>query len=269
MLIWICALHCEAKPVIDFFRLKKSHDDRAFDLYRGDDMVCVISGIGKIASAAATAWTAAMFAREPASAWINLGVAGAAQHEIGKLFLLDKIIDDDSGQSWYPVPVTASTLPGSTCLTLNRPGENYREDMLFDMEASGFMQTALRFSSAELIQVLKVVSDNRLEQTGRDRQRISELIAADIDTIAVQANALIDLRHEVAALEPSQESWQHLLGMAHFTQTQKSRLRVLWRYLWNRDVDSDALLAQLTTNKSAESIILALERLSHRDSEGL
>ena len=269
MLIWICALHCEAKPVIDFFRLKKSHDDSVFDLYRGDDMVCVVSGVGKIASAAATAWTAARFAREPALAWINLGISGAAQHEIGKLFLLDKVVDDDSGQCWYPAPVTPSTLPGSACLTLNSPGENYREDMLFDMEASGFMQTALRFSSAELIQVLKVVSDNRLQQTGRNRQRVSDLIAAAIDAIAAQANALIDLRREVAALEPSQESWQRLLDMAHFTQTQKSRLRVLWRYLMNRDVDSEALLSQLASNRSSDEIIRRLEQLSHRDSEGL
>ena len=59
MLIWVCAMHCEAKPVIDFYRLKKSHDDNAFDLYRGDKMACIISGIGKLASAAASAWIAA------------------------------------------------------------------------------------------------------------------------------------------------------------------------------------------------------------------
>ena len=56
--IWVSALHCEAKPVIDYYRLKKSHDDNAFDLYRGDDMLCIISGVGKIASAAACAWIA-------------------------------------------------------------------------------------------------------------------------------------------------------------------------------------------------------------------
>ena len=55
MLIWVCALHCEAKPVIDYYRLSKSHDDNAFDLYQSDRMICVISGSGKLASAAATA----------------------------------------------------------------------------------------------------------------------------------------------------------------------------------------------------------------------
>ena len=78
MLIWVCALHCEAKPVIDFYRLKKSHDDTAFDLYRGDDMVCIISGTGKVASSAACAWLAARYADAASLAWINLGIAGAA-----------------------------------------------------------------------------------------------------------------------------------------------------------------------------------------------
>ena len=136
MLIWVCAMHCEAKPLIDYYRLKKSHQANAFDIYYGEDMACVVSGIGKVASATASAWIAALHAHEAALGWINLGVAGAAEHDIGQLFLLDKIVDSDSGQSYYPVPVATSALRGGTCLTLNRPDQDYREDMLFDMEAN-------------------------------------------------------------------------------------------------------------------------------------
>lgn len=104
MLIWVCALHCEAKPVIDFYRLKKSHEHSAFDVYRGDDMTCVISGVGKVASAAASAWIAAGYRDHTTLTWINLGVAGAAEHDIGELFLLNKVVDADSGQRYYPAP---------------------------------------------------------------------------------------------------------------------------------------------------------------------
>ena len=204
-----------------------------------------------------------------ALAWINLGVAGAAEHDIGKLFVLDKIVDDDSGQAYYPVPVMPSALPGSTCLTLSRPGSDYREDMLFDMEASGYLQSALRFSSAELTQSLKVVSDNRRRQTGRDRQRVSELIAANIDAIDRQAQGLLALRNEQAELDCDSDSWQRLLQLAHFSQTQKNRLRVLWRYLGNRGLVDEPLLAQLESDSEAGAIIRRLEHLSHRDSEQL
>ena len=269
MLIWVCAMHCEAKPVIDFYRLKKSHDTRAFDVYRGDDMVCIISGIGKIASAAASAWIAASNPGETSIAWINLGVAGAAEHDIGDLFLLNKIVDADSRQRYYPAPGATSSLPGNACLTLSQPGDDYREDTLFDMEASGFMHSALRFSSAELTQSLKIVSDNRRQQTGKNRQRVSELVQQHIDSIDRQARALFELKREIAALEPAPEAWLELLSMAHFTQTQKSRLRVLWRYLGNRDFSSESLLQQLAPQKSAHSIIETLELISFRDSEDL
>ncbi len=269
MLIWVSALHCEAKPVIDFYRLRKSQDERAFEVYRGDDMVCIVSGIGKIASAAASAWIAASYPAETSLTWINLGVAGAAEHEIGDLFLLNQVVDADSGQCYYPAPVAVSPLASSACLTLSQPSEDYRSDTLFDMEASGFMHCALRFSSAELVQSLKIVSDNRKQQIGKNRQRVSELIHQHIDSIERQACALIELKHELAALEPAAESWQQVLSLAHFTQTQKSRLRVLWRYLCNRDFSPEELLRQLATQNSGRGIIETLEQISFRDSEGL
>ncbi len=269
MLIWVCALHCEAKPVIDYYRLQKSHDDNAFDLYRGDANLCIVSGIGKIASAAACAWIAGRLADEPMPAWINLGIAGTADREIGEVFRLDKVIDADNGQTFYPVAVTASAITGASCLTLSQPDYDYRDDLLFDMEASGFMQTTLRFSSAELTQSLKVISDNRHHHCGRDRQRVSELIAADFETIASQAEALATLQRELARFEPSTDSWQRLLGLKRFTQTQKSRLRILWRYLVHREIDTDALIPDLAALDSAADIIRSLEQMSRRDGKGL
>ena len=198
MLIWVCAMHCEAKPVIDFYRLKKSHADNAFDLYGGDNMACIISGIGKLASAAATAWIAARHDADAPIAWINLGIAGAATEEPGAIFALNQVIDADSGQRYYPVPGADSSLPGSACLTLGRPSEDYREDTLFDMEASGFMHSALRFSSAELTQSIKIVSDNPRHKTGKDRPRVSALIHRHIELIDQQATALIALNQEIA-----------------------------------------------------------------------
>jgi hypothetical protein len=269
MLIWVCAMHCEAKPVIDFYRLKKSHDDNAFDLYRGDNMACIISGIGKLASAAASAWIAATHDDAASIAWVNLGIAGAATHEPGAIFSLNQVIDADTGQRYYPAPGADSTLPGCACLTLGQPSEDYHEDYLFDMEASGFMHSALRFSSAELTQSIKIVSDNHGHQTGKDRPRISALIHQHIELIDQQATGLIALNQEIAALAIPVETWQQLTALAHFSQTQKSRLRVLWRYLTNRDLSSEQLLQKLDNCASSKAIIDALEQLSYQDSEGL
>ncbi|MGD2170639.1 MAG: hypothetical protein PVI79_13660 [Gammaproteobacteria bacterium] len=269
MLIWVAALHCEAKPVIDYYRLRKSADDRAFDIYRGDETICIVSGPGKLASASACSWVAADCAEHTALAWFNLGIAGTAEHEIGSAFRLHKVVDADSGNRYYPVAAATTEFTGGECLTLGRPSYDYREDCLFDMEASGFMHAALYFSSAELVRAVKVISDNRRRQCGNDRQQVSDLIHGHIREIAGEAEALAGVARAQASLEAPSESWRRLLGLAHFSQTQKNRLRVLWRYLCSRDFDSEQLLGSLATKSSAGSIIETLERISHRDSENL
>jgi len=269
MLIWICALHCEAKPVIDYYRLKKSHDDSAFDLYRGEDMLCVVSGIGKVASAAATAWSAERCAGEAALAWINLGVAGAAEHDLGSIFTLDKIVDGDTGQRYYPVLLERSTFPRSAAISLSLASSEYRDGYLYDMEASGFVYAALRFSSAELIQSIKVVSDNQSRQTGKNPADISALIHAHIGDIAAQATRLDTLKREVAGLEIDPETWRLLTARIHFSQTQKNRLRGLLRYLLNRDHAADELLQKLTKLNNGKAVIDSLEQICRRDSEQL
>jgi hypothetical protein len=130
------------------------------------------------------------------------------------------------------------------------------------------MYASLRFSSAELVKSLKVVSDNRREQTGNNRRQVSLLVQQQIDSIARQASALISLHDEVAALVPNADYWRQLVALTHFSQTQKYRLRVLWRYLMNRNFDAEKLLAQLAGYPAA-SIIENLEQMSHRDSESL
>lgn len=269
MLIWVVALHCEAKPVIDYYRLRKSHADNAFEIYQGDDMLCLVSGIGKVACAAACGWAAARQREDASLAWINLGCAGAARHEVGSAFSLDKIVDADTGQTYYPVPVSPGPLPAAACMSLSRASKEYREDFLFDMEASAFMQSALRFSSAELTKSIKVVSDNRGHQTGKDRAATSRLIEKHIEDIDREASSLLELNREVAARAITADDWRRLNELAHFSQTQQNRLRVLWRYLCNRNHSADALLQQLARESSARAMIESLEALSYRDSEEL
>ena len=137
------------------------------------------------------------------------------------------------------------------------------------MEASGFMHSALRFSSAELVQGLKVISDNRHQQSGRKAQVLSDLIHGNMPSIARQAQALTELARELEALVPAADSWQRLLQLAHFSQTQQNRARGLWRYLLLRQHDSEELLQQLCDAGSAAAIIDRLEQQSRRDSARL
>ena len=269
MLIWVCALACEAKPVIDFYRLKKVRGDEAFDLYRNDDMACVISGTGKLASAAATAWVAARESTHVSPRWINLGIAGAAEHEPGSLFRLHQIIDAESGKRYYPIIPEKWSITGHVGLCLNQPSTDYNTEYLFDMESSGFFPTASRFSSAELIRSLKIVSDNQQVQIGRDRQRVSDLIAQNMKHISAQAQALLDLSDPFLSLDITPEAWEAINTLAHFSTTERALLRGLLRYLLNRQYHISNLTRSLSQFDSAKTILCALQQMCRKDSQQL
>ena len=268
-LIWVCALACEARPIIDRYRLKKSRRDHAFDLYAGPRMACVVSGVGRLAAAAATAWCAARFDAERALAWLNLGIAGAADFELGTLLQVTQIVDADDGRRYYPAPTAKPALPTATCLSLARPADDYPPGLLLDMEASGFAASALRFSSAELIGCLKVVSDNPGAQTGRDRAAVSALIARRLDAVDAEAMRLLALADELAGREIDPADWRALLAAAPFSETERNRLRGLARYLLNREYGRDALLARMAAEPTRRAKLEALARLCHDDSAEL
>ena len=201
MLVWVAALHCEAKPIIDHYRLKKSLSHQAFDVYSKENMLCIISGIGKTAAAAATAWIAGLNSDKGAIAWINIGTAGSATHILGTALSIHKISDDISTRYFHPVALFDSGLEPAHCRTLSKPSTDYHAQLIYDMEASAFFETASRFSKAELVHCLKIISDNPSQQIGRDKARISELIKTHIAQLAGFAQLLKDLNDRMTQLE--------------------------------------------------------------------
>jgi hypothetical protein len=248
MLIWAAALHCEAKPVIDFFHLKKSHDHHAFDIYQNDTMCCIVSGIGKINSAAATAWVAALHRQSRSIAWINIGTAGSESAAIGSAWSINKITDVESNQSYYPVPLINSQLPSEHCQTHNQPDDQYHSQYLSDMEASAFFGTATRFSSAELIHCIKVVSDNSDTPCNRNKNEVSQLIQKNMKAINEFSQVLIELNQQIAEMGILETDWQRFLAQAHFSQTQKTQLKSCLRFLLSQGDSVDSLMAIIDAN---------------------
>ncbi|MCP4490812.1 MAG: hypothetical protein GY820_26385 [Gammaproteobacteria bacterium] len=193
MLIWVAALSCEVKPIIDYYRLQKSTQHCRFDLYHKDNICCVVSGIGQNAVAAATAWVAALNISQPVIAWINIGIAGTAQDEVGSIFWVDKILSHNAA-TYCPVPLLKSNIASRSCFTLGEPSTDYKPGLLYDMEASAFFTTATQVSTTELVHCLKIISDNKNHPPQRDKAKISQLIQQNIDRIDTFANNLLQLK---------------------------------------------------------------------------
>ena len=58
------ALPCEAKPLIQSWSLKKNSEHKPFSIYENQDFVVVVSGVGKLAMAAAVAYTMCLYANK-------------------------------------------------------------------------------------------------------------------------------------------------------------------------------------------------------------
>lgn len=199
MLHFVVALPAEARPLLDHFGLRDKQHNTALPVYRNADMALVVSGPGKVAAAAATALLAATGTKRATAAWLNVGIAGHAHHAIGSGFVAHRITDSASGTSWYPPQLPDQPVATENLYTVDRPEDDYPAAALYEMEASGFFPAACRFSSSELVQCFKVVSDNRTQATTAVTAKLCErLITARLADIEQLVNTLSGMADEYA-----------------------------------------------------------------------
>lgn len=154
-----------------------------FPLSRGNGVALVVSGGGKMNAAAATAHLHLAVGGGRDGAWLNVGVAGHADVEIGSGLLAHKVVDAGSGASWYPPALLGRGRTGegeatlasrpidgepstATLVTVDRLEGEYDGAALYDTEAAGFFTAAGRFATVELVQAYKVVADNHAATLG-------------------------------------------------------------------------------------------------------
>ncbi|WAK02606.1 hypothetical protein [Methylobacter sp. YRD-M1] len=220
------ALPCEAKPLVAHFNLKKDTAVEPFAVYLNRDICLTVTGLGKSAMSAGIAYTQALFTSADYPVMLNVGIAGHKEHALGTLFLADKIIDFDSGKHHYPPLVCNPPCATGSLQTASRPQLQYDQPCLYDMEASAFYETAMRFSCAELVQCLKVISDNQ-QMTAEyiEPKQVSALIAAHIPAV----EALLTDMAALAALitPPEPRLFSQLIQQYRFTASERAQLKNL------------------------------------------
>jgi adenosylhomocysteine nucleosidase len=217
------ALPCEAKPLVKHFDLKKNVSIEPFAVYFNHDTCLTVTGPGKSAMAAGVAYTQALFASVEHPVIVNIGIAGHKDHAMGSLFLIDKIIDIDSQKNYYPSLVLTPSCPTDSIQTASKPQLDYDQPHLCDMEASAFYETATRFSSAELILCLKVISDNQISPAENiHSKQVSALIAVLALTIETLIRQAADLAAQIIAAKPIQ--FEQLIQRYYFTASERMKL---------------------------------------------
>ncbi len=214
----VVALPGEAEPIIAHYDLVASGG--RFPLFVGSDVFLTVSGVGKVAAAGATAYLAAL--KSPGEIWINVGLAGHGSAPFGTALLAHRVTDGETGRNQYPMHTTTPPCQTAHVITLARPSTQYQE-AAFDMEASAFFETALRFSTVERIAVLKVISDNPFESIAEiNRARAGALCESLLPVLDAEIARLraLDSGPPAPDLDPFLARW-------HFTVTEQHQLRAL------------------------------------------
>jgi len=218
------ALPCEAKPLVEHFNLKKDTAVQPFAVYFNQELCLTVTGLGKSAMAAGVAYTQALFATIEHPVLVNIGIAGHKDHAVGSLFLIDKITDFDSRKSYYPPLVFTPPCPTAHIQTVSRPQLVYDREYLCDMEASAFYETAVRFSTGELIHCLKIVSDNELSPAENIQPKlVSQLLAAHVAAIETLLLELSRLAKLITA--PESKIFGQLTQRYRFTVSEQGQLK--------------------------------------------
>lgn len=224
----VVALLPEARPLIEALSLRqavRATRRSPFPIFDGDDACLVLSGIGKVAAAGATA-TLAAYSGQPESAWLNVGIAGHSRLGVGEAMVAHEIRDRANGAGCFPPQLCDVSAPGGKVITVDRVEREMEEDAAYEMEASGYASIARRFSTAELVQAVKVVSDGpESELESLTAPRIEELIAGRLEPVLELLGGLRALAAEALSWQVELDGVEELLERWHFTVSDELELR--------------------------------------------
>ena len=220
---WVVALRAEAKEIIDKYKLYSFDHKRPFPIYRSknQDIWLTISGVGQVNSAAASMYLYQISTKLQSSVWINIGIAGFEKN-YGEIFRIDKIISNNNKKTFYPSRVTKNNFSNATLMTVDKPGTNYSDKYMIDMEGAAFFQTVSKVSSHELILIIKIVSDNsRNKLEAINTANIHNLFKENFDYIEDCLSEYIKLSKEEHSRKKLPNKFDEIISMFNFTVSQK------------------------------------------------
>ena len=236
MIFVVTALHCEAKPIINKFKLKKNSVYSKLDLFENEEIRLIVSGIGKVRSAVATTMLLSQSKLSSNSVVVNIGCCGSACQDIkiGEMIFINKITDHANKREYYPDPILRHGLKEAAMVTYDVPVEKNQIDHpqtgLVDMEVSGFFQAANMFVDLHRIYCFKIVSDF-LELAQLSKTIISGLIENKLDVIENIFSMFPRLHEKETQLFQAQEIelLRRVGGILKLTESQKHQFVELAR----------------------------------------
>lgn len=270
MIYVVTALYQEAHGLIRELELKKNTAYAPFEVFDNESagIRLVVTGVGEIAAAAATAAVCARDGADAADFLVNIGccaVGGCepadrdmdsgygATHaaQIGDLYVCHKITEQATGKTFYPDILYRHPWKERELVTGMQPLQRAAaHGALYDMEAAAVYQAGIRFFSPDRMIFLKVVSDfgiagqERMTAealTGLLEQHVKE-VAAFLTNLREAADEEETLRND-GILQEDETVLERLFAALHCSQTMRASARqyityaALTGYDWKAELE--------------------------------
>lgn len=235
-ILFVCALFLEAKPLIQQFNLKKQEDLFGFQIFTQENTFLIVTGTGKINVAVGTSLILAHLKRKQVCV-LNVGICGSLEEEVGRIFLIDKISDNETGRDFFPDNLIQTELSQKPLITVskvlscNSESKSYlkqnkaQKKVLIDMEGSAFFEAASFFLPVHQIFLLKIVSDN-LNQKRLEKTVVTQIMGKNIEIITNFFNQLKNYSFsQPDFFLKNQKIIEEFFKKAHFTKTKQIQIK--------------------------------------------
>tara|TARA_Y100001934_G_scaffold88630_1_gene109944 strand:+ start:1348 stop:2184 length:837 start_codon:yes stop_codon:yes gene_type:complete len=228
---WVIALHAEARPLIEAYRMKIISNELIFPVYINHETghALVISGIGPARSAAAATYLKTLLSIENYAAWINIGVAGFFKEPIGKIYQALKVLNWQNNQAFFPGLRLSKYVEGSPLVTVSKPEFKFPSNVLYDMEAAGFCEIAPLFSCNELTFVFKVVSDTPMTKFDNSKKFVKGLLENNMEIISNLLMQIEEIVDDEAKRLRMPEEVKEVMANFHFTESNRHNFEMVYR----------------------------------------
>lgn len=271
MVHFCIALPCEAREIIQSYRLKPCGNHGKASLFEADKARLAVTGIGSLSSAIATTALGTRFPSATAT-WINIGICGHRDAPIGETFIANRIESDREPERIFPQLSLKANLPGVALKTVSEPTSDYPANLALDMEAYGFFKAAIPFATIERVHAIKIVSDNAANLPPRrfDKDWIASLVR---DALPKVMNLIEGIESNTAVVQTSRwprEFAAKVRARFRLTETELQQLRTRLRKLDfllsdSKQQDLDSNLEEADSKKALlESLQQIVDKQSSR-----
>ena len=250
----ITAFLPEALSLIDHLGLKKtSSPEDPQTIFKNETHTLLISGMGSQNMINAINHLVGL-SSVPSTPWLNLGIAGHGSAPIGSAHIVAKCFHESDTKSIYPPQLFSTPFNKTLLKTLKKPSIDYESETAFDMEGYSFFKTASKFCPIELIQSVKIISDNPENPLLEfNKSTVNKLFNPHIPSIIELIN---QMEIFAARLRPdsSLEKWFNKISPHQsFTETQTHQLRKAIRHAHTLEIPLEEIEKVVKNSKDSRS----------------